>query len=299
MWNIYIMKILSICIGAFSAVIGWAQSLPPTNIFTQTGGPLPPPAIPPLTQVHVPQFNGDHSTDPDMARRQVQSITQNGRANGMSVTQFEAQMARLWGSSSIKPPPGSPGALHYAFAFQIVPPVTGTLSNGRNVTWNWIRFSHPDPTNANPRGVMGGFFVMRGDGTSNPPANLFTPPANAALPPVIQPTPAPLPAPLPVRPVAPAPPIKVSIHTWTQISTGGSSRTIVMRMVGNFRGITSPTPVRKPSRVVNAATSFQGQPRSRSAASSEFIFRGHGAFSMHIRSLPSKSFQRMSLRVGR
>ena len=148
---------------------------------------------------------------------------------------------------------------------------------------------------------MGGHFVMKGDGSNIPPGTLFMPPPGAVppRPPAStpqQPVPGPLP---PVQPVAPAPPIKVSVHTWTRISTGGSARTIVMRMVGNFRGIVKPAPARKSSRTVKVNASSQSQARSASTASRGFFFRGHGTFSMHIRTLPSKSFQRRSLRAGR
>ena len=291
------MKAITICIGIFYTFTGWAQSLPPTNIFTATGNQLPPPAIPPLTQVYVPQSNGDHSTDPDMFRRQLKSILDDVRDNGGALAELEGRLSTLMGSTAIKPQAGSLGAQFYPFAFQIVPPVTGELSNGKIVTWNWIRHRYND----DPNKLIGGHFVMKGDGSNIPPGTLFTPPPGAVppRPPAStpqQPVPSPLP---PVQPVAPAPPIKVSVHTWTRISTGGSARTIVMRMVGNFRGIVKPAPARKSSRTVKVNASSQSQARSASTASRGFFFRGHGTFSMHIRTLPSKSFQRRSLRAGR
>ena len=291
------MKTITICIGIFYTLTGWAQSLPPTNIFTATGNPLPPPAIPPLTQVYVPQSNGDHSTDPDMFRRQLKSILDDVRDNGGALTELEGRLSTLMGSTAIKPQAGSLGAQFYPFAFQIVPPVTGELSNGKIVTWDWIRHRYND----DPNKLIGGYMVMKGDGSNIPPGTLFTPPPGAVppRPPAStpqQPVPGPLP---PVQPVVPAPPIKVSVHTWTRISTGGSARTIVMRMVGNFRGIVKPAPARKSSRTVKVNSSSQSQARSGSTASRGFFFRGHGTFSMHIRTLPSKSFQRRSLRAGR
>ena len=291
------MKAITICIGIFYTLTGWAQSLPPTNIFTATGNPLPPPAIPPLTQVYVPQSNGDHSTDPDMFRRQVQSIKKDVRDNGGTLTELEERLSTLMGSTAIKPQAGTLGAQFYPFAFQIVPTVTGQLSDGKTYTWNWIRFKYNDE----PNELIGGYMVMKGDGSNIPPGTLFTPPPGAVppRPPAStpqQPVPGPLP---PVQPVAPAPPIKVSVHTWTRISTVGSARTIVMRMVGNFRGIVKPAPARKSSRTVKVNSSSQPQARSASTASRRFFFRGHGTFSMHIRTLPSKSFQRRSLRAGR
>ena len=291
------MKAITICIGVFYTLTGWAQSLPPTNIFTATGNPLPPPAIPPLTQVYVPQSNGDHSTDPDMFRRQIQSIKKDVRDNGGTLTDLEERLSTLMGSTAIKPQAGTLGAQFYPFAFQIVPTVTGQLSDGKTYTWNWIRFKYND----DPNELIGGYMVMKGDGSNIPPGTLFTPPPGAVppRPPAStpqQPVPGPLP---PVQPVAPAPPIKVSVHTWTRISTGGSARTIVMRMVGNFRGIIKPAPTRKSSRTVKVNASSQSQARSASTASRGFFFRGHGTFSMHIRTLPSKSFQRRSLRAGR
>ena len=291
------MKTITICIGFFYALTGWAQSLPPTNIFTATGNPLPPPAIPPLTQVYVPQSNGDHSTDPDMFRRQIQSILKDVSDRGGSVNELEDRLSTLMGSTAIKPQVGTLGAQFYPFAFQIVPAVTGKLSNGKIVTWNWIRHRYND----DPNKLIGGYMVMKGDGSNIPPGTLFTPPPGAVppRPPAStpqQPVPGPLP---PAQPVAPVPPIKVSVHTWTRISTGGSARTIVMRMVGNFRGIIKAAPTRKSSRTVKVNASSQSQTRSGSTASRGFFFRGHGTFSMHIRTLPSKSFQRRSLRAGR
>ena len=185
----------------------------------------------------------------------------------------------------------------YPFAFQIVPTVTGQLSDGKTYTWNWIRFKYND----DPNELIGGYMVMKGDGSNIPPGTLFMPPPGAVppRPPAStpqQPVPGPLP---PVQPVAPAPAIKVSVHTWTRISTGGSARTIVMRMVGNFRGIIKPAPARQLIRTVKVNASSQSQTRSGSTASRGFVFRGHGTFSMHISTLPSKSFQRRSLRAGR
>jgi hypothetical protein len=290
------MKAITICIGIFYALTGWAQSLPPTNIFTATGNPLPPPAIPPLTQVYVPQSNGDHSTDPDLFRRQFGSIVKDVSDKGGSMAELEARLSTLMGTKAIKPQAGTLGAQFYPFAFQIVPTVTGKLSNGQNATWNWIRFKYNTDSNK----LMGGHFVMKGDGSNIPPGTLFMPPPGAVPPRPAASTPQqPVPGPLPpVQPVAPAPPIKVSVHTWTRISTGGSARTIVMRMVGNFRGIVKPAPARKSSRTVKVNASSQSQARSASTASRGFFFRGHGTFSMHIRTLPSKSFQRRSLRAG-
>lgn len=291
------MKVIFICIGVFYAFTGWAQSLPPTNIFSATGNAIPPPAIPPLTQVYVPQSNGDHSTDPDMFRRQFQSILKDVSDRGGSMTELETRLSTLMGSTAIKPQAGTLGAQFFPFAFQIVPTVTGQLSNGQNVTWNWIRFKYSTDSNK----LSGGQLLMKGDGSNTPPGTLFTPPPGAVPPrPAAstpqQPTPGPLP---PVQPVAPVPPIKVSVHTWTRISTGGSARTIVMRMVGNFRGIIKPAPARQLIRTVKVNASSQSQTRSGSTASRGFVFRGHGTFSMHISTLPSKSFQRRSLRAGR
>lgn len=291
------MNYIFICIGVFCTLTGWAQSLPPIDIFSATGGKLPPPAIPSLTQVYVPKSNGDHSTDPDMFRRQFQSIVKDVTDKGGSLTELEARLSTLMGSTAIKPQAGTLGAQFYPFAFQIVPTVTGKLSNGKNATWNWIRFKYNSDSNK----LIGGHFVMKGDGSNTPPGALFTPPPGAVPPrPTAstpqQPGPGPLP---PVQPVAPVPPIKVSVHTWTRISTGGSARTIVMRMVGNFRGIVKLAPARQPNRTVKVNASPQSQARSASTASRGFFFRGHGTFSMHIRTLPSKSFQRRSLRAGR
>jgi len=291
------MKSIFICIGVFCTLTGWAQSLPPNNIFTQTGKPLPANAIPPLTQVYVPRSNGDHSTDPDMFRRQQQSILNDVRDNGGTLADLEGRLSTLMGSTAIKPQAGTLGAQFYPFAFQIVPTVTGQLSDGKTYTWNWIRYKYND----NLDELVGGHFLMKGDGSNIPPGTLFTPPPGAVppRPPAStphQPVPSPLP---PVQPVAPAPPIQVSVHTWTRISTGGSARTIVMRMVGNFRGIIKAAPARKSSRTVKVNASSQSQARSASTASRGFFFRGHGTFSMHIRTLPSKSFQRRSLRAGR
>lgn len=291
------MKVIFIFIGVFCALTGWAQSLPPVNIFTATGNPLPPPAIPPLTQVYVPQSNGDHSTDPDMFRRQIQSIKKDMRDNGGTLAEFEERLSTLMGSKAIKPQAGTLGAQFYPFAFQIVPTVTGQLSNGKTITWNWIRFKYND----DPNELIAGYMVMEGDGSNTPPGTLFTPPPGSVPP---RPTastpqqPGPGSSP-PVQPVAPVPPIKVSVHTWTRISTGGGARAIVMRMVGNFRGIVKPAPARQSSRTVKVNASSQSQARSASTASRGFFFRGHGTFSMHIRTLPSKSFQRRSLRAGR
>ena len=213
------------------------------------------------------------------------------------MTELETRLSTLMGSTAIKPQAGTLGAQFYPFAFQIVPTVTGQLSDGKTYTWNWIRFKYStDSSN-----LSGGQFLMTGDGSNIPPGTLFMPPPGAVppRPPAStpqQPVPVPLP---PVQPVAPAPPIKVSVHTWTRISTGGSARTIVMRMVGNFRGIIKPAPARQLIRTVKVNVSSQSQTRSGSTASRGFVFRGHGTFSMHIRTLPSKSFQRRSLRAGR
>ena len=291
------MKVIFIFIGVVCASTGWAQSLPPVNIFTATGNPLPPPAIPPLTQVYVPQSNGDHSTDPDMFRRQIQSIKKDMRDNRGTLAELEERLSTLMGSKAIKPQAGTLGAQFYPFAFQIVPTVTGQLSNGKTIIWNWIRFKYND----DPNELIAGYMVMEGDGSNTPPGTLFTPPPGAVPP---RPTastpqqPGPGSSP-PVQPVAPVPPIKVSVHTWTRISTGGGARAIVMRMVGNFRGIVKPAPARQSSRTVKVNASSQSQARSASTASRGFFFRGHGTFSMHIRTLPSKSFQRRSLRAGR
>ena len=97
------MKAITICIGIFYTLTGWAQSLPPIDIFSATGGKLPPPAIPSLTQVYVPQSNGDHSTDPDMFRRQFQSIVKDVTDKGGSLTELEARLSTLMGSTAIKP----------------------------------------------------------------------------------------------------------------------------------------------------------------------------------------------------
>ena len=219
-----------------SLVLG--QSIPPTNIFTQTGAnKLPPPAIPPLTQVFVPQSNGDHSTDPDMFRRQHQSIVKDVRDNGGTLAQLEARLSTLMGSTAIKPQAGTPGAQFYAFAFQIVPPVMGQLSDGRNVTWNWIRYSY-----SSRDGLTGSRLYMRGNGTSTPPATMFTPPVGATPPRPVTPT-------TPTQPIAPKPPVKVTVTTQlTFNSTTGKLRGVVWRMVSNWSGRTfAPAP--KSSRV--------------------------------------------------
>ena len=287
------MKAITICIWGFCTLTGWAQSLPPTNIFTATGNPLPANAIPPLAQAYVPRSNGDHSTDPDMFRRQQQSILNDVRDNGGTLAELEGRLSTLMGSTAIKPQAGTLGAQFYPFAFKIVPTVTGQLSDGKTYTWNWIRYKYND----NADELVGGHFLMKGDGSNIPPGTLFTPPPGAVPPRPPASTPQQL-VPGPLPPVAPAQPIKVSVHTWTRISTGGSARTIVMRMVGNFRGIIKPAPARKSSRTVKVNASSQSQARSGSTASRGFFFRGHGTFSMHIRTLPSKSYQRRSLRAG-
>ena len=55
------------------------------------------------------------------------------RDNGGALTELEGRLSTLMGSTAIKPQAGSLGAQFYPFAFQIVPPVTGELSNGKIV----------------------------------------------------------------------------------------------------------------------------------------------------------------------
>ena len=178
----------------------------------------------------------------------------------------------------------------------MVPPIGGNWSDGRAADYDWYRFKFGESGK-----LFHGGKLIKDNGQSNHLTTMFTPPSGAVPPRPAASTPQqPVPSPLPpVQPVAPAPPIKVSVHTWTRISTDGSARTIVMRMVGNFRGIVKPAPARKSSRTVKVNASSQSQTRSGSNASRGFFFRGHGTFSMHIRTLPSKSFQRRSLRAGR
>lgn len=291
------MKLVVLAFSLWMPLWVGAQSLPPTNLFTLNGGnPLGPPTIPSLTQVHVPQFSGDHSTELNLFRRQLMSIKDDIEAKGESLAKAEERLSMFFGSKAIKPAPGSPGAQFYPFAFHINPSISGTTHDGRKISLSWWRAKYPKLGSTR---VLGGATWIPGDGTATPPSKLFEPPANAVLPPITQPSPAPLPVPPPVRPVAPAPPIKVSVHSWAQISAGGNTRTVIMRIVGNFRGISRPAPVRKPSRAVNVVSSSRGETSSRTTTSRGLLFRGYGSFSMHIRTLPSKSFQRMSLRAGR
>ena len=295
------MKRVFFIVSLFATFNSWSQSIPQSNapggLFSKppSSGAWPVNTLPPLKEIHVPRFNGDHSTEIDLFRRQFESIKNDIMAKGQSLSEAETRLAQFFGSSPSKPEPGSPGAQFYPFAFKITPPINGTWSDGTKADYDWHRLKY-----GTGKLFTGGFYV-KGDGSNTPPANLFTPPSGAVPPRPAASTPQqPVPSPLPpVQPVAPVPPIKVSVHTWTRISTGGSARTIVMRMVGNFRGIVKPAPARKSSRTVKVNASSQSQARSGSTASHGFFFRGHGTFSMHIRTLPSKSFQRRSLRAGR
>lgn len=292
------MKRIFFIVSMFAVFNVGAQTIPSTNIFNQNpgNGSYPPNTLPPLAQVHVPKIYGDHSPEINLFMRQLTSIKKDIEKKGDSLARAEERLSMFFGSKAVKPDDGSPGSQFYPFAFKMVPPIGGNWSDGRAADYDWYRFKFGDSGK-----LFHGGKLIKDNGQSNHLTTMFTPPSGAVPPRPAASTPEqPVPSPLPpVQPVAPAPPIKVSVHTWTRISTGGSARTIVMRMVGNFRGIVKPAPARKSSRTVKVNASSQSQARSGSTASRGFFFRGHGTFSMHIRTLPSKSFQRRSLRAGR
>lgn len=253
----------------------WAQTLPPSNLFSSGTGVARPNSLPPLTAPHIPQSNGDHATTRDLYLRQQETILR----NATDIPSAIATLARFNGSQPIYPTPGTPGAQEYQVAFQLIPPVT--LQNGSVRHWNSYRIFNPRPQGGF---AAGGRFVA-GPPTSQPPA-LFQP--SGTTTPTTPPT---------VAPPAPRPPVKVSVHTWAQMSTGGGrTQTVVMRMIGNFRGITTAPSARRTSRTV---TTQATQQPSRPSFSRGILFRGHGSFTLHIRSLRSLSAQRMSLRAGR
>ena len=212
---------LIIIASVLAAFNGLAQSIPPSNLFnTGQAGQMPRPQIPPLNQAFIPQSNGDHSTNPDLFRRQLQSIRQDAQNLGQTWAQLAIRLSTFMGTTVIRPPANSPGSQFFPMAFEIVPPVHGTLADGRTVTWRWWRAVYgQDQTN-----VASGGTYFQGTQNGSRPANLFAPPSSTPNNPTGQPNQSSQ---------------RVEVRLFINPSGGGVNG-VVIRMVGGFSGNTNP-----------------------------------------------------------